>query len=370
MGTLARRSLRVALAAIVVAVTPASSVGGMSPGASASPTAVATAPASATAVATAPASPTSIPMPTILAPVSDPGILPFQPTGAPDATARRHGVVVETWLSASSAAPGDYVQVVVRATNTRNDPAWTVLGECGQPSTEVAADLSSLVRPGIEQGGRAAWFKRRAVRASGVMGASFDRWIPGLPFIGTVRASAASECVGVEHPSWIKLRPRRTLEERFVWYPGWATAGERWQPLPPGTVPVTTTWSYAGHGRGFQRRRDTEPVTPIVSTASLQLTGPDPGLPSFPELVDSALADPRFGEWVRTSKAGDALWVDSWPGPSYPSHQHLESLAGKAQNGIVVLWLQRGAPHGDIKPWFGEALVDPWTGHVVDVVIE
>jgi hypothetical protein len=75
---------------------------------------------------------------------------------------------------------------------------------------------------------------------------------------------------------------------------------------------------------------------------------------------------------VRSSSKGDHRWVhvDGWAGPTYPSHQHLESLVGKAPNGIVVLWLQTGAPDGDITPWFGQALVDPWTGEVVDVVIE
>ena len=204
------------------------------------------------------------------------------------------------------------------------------------------------------------------------MTASFDRWIPGRRSFGGIRTSAAAECAGVEGPAWVKLRPGGTLEERFVWYPGWATAGDRWQPLPPGIVPVTTTWYYAGHGRGFQRRREVGPVTPIAATAKLQLTGTDPGLPSFPELVDSALADPRFGDWVRSSSEWDHRWVnvDDWPGPSYPSHQHLESLAGKAPNGIVVLWLQKATPDGDVRPWFGQALVDPWTGQVADVVIE
>ncbi len=112
-------------------------------------------------------------------------------------------------------------------------------------------------------------------------------------------------------------------------------------------------------------------MRPIVATATLQLTGADSGMPSFPELVDAALADPRFAEWVELRSEGQHAWVSvaGWPGPTYPPHPYLEALDGRAPNGIVVLVLQKAAP-GDADPWLGQALVDPWTGEVVDVVFE
>jgi hypothetical protein len=338
-----------------------------------SPGAVEGSPSSSRAPSASPAalpSTAPFPWPTIPAPVSDPGITPFAPTGTPDATARRHGVVVRMWLSSPSVGQGEYVQAVVRATNTGSGPAWMVPGECRQPSTTVDVDLSSLVRPGILQDGRAASYKRRAVRRSGVERASFERWQPVRSSEQGVRTLASAECTGEEHPSWIRVGPGETLEEPFQWYPRWDHVHGRWQPLPPRTVPVTVTWSYAGRGRRPAQAWERRPAARIVATTTLQLTGSDPGLPSFPELVDRALADPRFGDWVRTSSPADDLWVDGWPGPTYPSHQHLESIAGKAPNGIVVLPLQKGAPEGDTVPWLGEALVDPWTGAVVDVVLE
>jgi hypothetical protein len=317
-------------------------------------------------------SPTPLPWPTIPAPVEDPDLTHFDPNAAPAASARRQGVVVEMWLSAPSVGQGEYVQAIVRATNTRSDPVWMALGECGDPATTVDVDLSSIVRPGLPQTGLAAGYKRRAVRASGVRTASFERWRRSGPQDHGIQVSALAECTGVEDPaaSLREVGSGATIEERFLWYPGWDVLGGRWQPLPPGFVPVTVAWYYAGHGRQATPGGETRPVRAIVATTDLELTGTDATAPSVPELVDSALADPRFGDWVRARPADGRQWVTviGWPGPTYPSHQHLDTLAGRAPNGIVVLGLQQKVSGSDQR--IGAALVDPWTAEVVDVVFE
>ena len=274
------------------------------------------------------------------------------------------------WLSAPSVGQGEYVQALVRTTNTRTDPVWMWPGECGNPGTSIGVDLSSIIRPGLPQEGKAAAYKRRAVRESGVLRADFERWHPRPDSATGTRVSASAECSGVEFPAaWMKLRPGATMEERFVWYPAHSMDGHdfRWQPLPPGTVTVAASWHYVGHGPRPRPGRQRRPVHPIVATAALELTGVDPGTPSMPELVDRALADPEFAAWVDRWEERRDSWVDigGWPGPPYPPQPRMSGLAGKAPNGIMEIGLQQQVPGMDHT--LGVALVDPWTGEVVDV---
>jgi hypothetical protein len=302
--------------------------------------------------------------------VQDPDLVPFVPSGPPAATARRHGVVVRMWLSAPSVGQGEYVQALVRTTNTRTDPVWMWPGDCGDPGTVVRVDLSSVIRPGLPQDGQAAVYKRRAIRESGVRTGYFDRWEPRPGTADGTHVIVLAECTGVDFPAaWMKLRPGATMEERFVWYPARSMDVQdvRWQPLPPGTVPVATSWYYVGHGTRPRPGRERRPVHPIVATAALGLTGVDPGTPSMPELVDRALADPEFAAWVERWDERRDSWVDvgGWPGPTYPPQPRMSGLAGKAPNGIMEIGLQQRVPGVDYT--LGVALVDPWTGEVVDV---
>lgn len=311
-------------------------------------------------------SPATFPWPTIPAPVEDPDaeldLVPFTPSGRPAAIARQHGVVVRMWLSASSVGQGEWIQALVRTTNTRADPVWVWPGECLTSSTSIDVDLSSIIRPGLPQEGKAAAYKQRAIRASGVLRSGFQRWHP-RPSESGVQVSAWAECGGYTFPpGWLKLRPGATTEERFVWYPA-HLMGVRWQPLPPGTVTVQAAWRYVGHGPRSRPGRDDRPVHPIVARAPVQLTGVDPGTPSVPELIDRALADPEFRAWVEAHPDDQRGWsadVVGRPGPNYGS-----GLAGKAPNGVVEVSLQQKVP--GVDHLMGVALVDPWTGEVVDV---
>jgi hypothetical protein len=275
------------------------------------------------------------------------------------------------WLSAPSVGQGEWIQAVVRTTNTRSDPAWMFPGECGDPGTTVSVDLEPVVRQGLPQTGRAGVYKRRAIRESVANSAGFERWRPQPSAPAGMRVSAMAECGGIPFPrAWLKLGSGATMEERFAWYPARAMDSgrvSRWQPLPPGTVTVAAAWYYAGHGRRPRAGREDRPARPIVAEAPLVLTGVDPGTPSLPELIDRALMDPEFRAWVEAQPIDPDDWVDvtGWPGPTYGSQPRMSGLVGKAPNGIMEIGLQQQVP--GVEHTLLVALVDPWTGELVDI---
>lgn len=202
-----------------------------------------------------PATPSPTPFPwATLPPPPDPAASTFEPSGPPDATATRHGVTVSLWLSSRSVTPGERVEAVVRITNERDDAAWTSEQPCGGGAS-VGADLSRLLDPGATATGMATEVKQRIARD--LSGVAFDavssRRLPGAE---GVRVSALADC-GPVGPTFRRLGPGRTLEQRWTWYPTDPFDGtERWfRPLPPGTVP----WPYAGHGARPDERAERRP---------------------------------------------------------------------------------------------------------------
>jgi hypothetical protein len=314
------------------------------------------------------------PWPTIPAAEDEPDLAPFQPQGPPDAIGRRKGVVVRLWLERPSVGQGEWVQAIVETTNTRSDPVWMWPAECGTSSTRIAVDLRPVVDPGEVQMGKAAAYKRRAVNRSGALDAGFWPYAP--PSQGTVEWSFV-ECMPIVPTPWIRLPPGATMTERFAWYPAriMGQDGSRTQPLPPGSVTVTAMWHYAGHGRRPQGPADDfarrSPRPPIRAAASLELTGVDPGTPSVPELVDRALADPEFRAWVEAHPDGEH-WnmtdVDGWSADTPLRVERWQGLHGKVPNGFAEVGLSQrlpGVPHT-----YGVALLDPWTGDLLDVSFE
>lgn len=165
----------------------------------------------------------------------------------------------------------------------------------------------------------------------------------------------------------LKLKAGATLEERFAWYPASSFDGDVWfQPLPPGTMPVTVEWPFVGRGERPQvtPRRGDGAVKPIAVTAGLDLTGNGPGTPSVPELIDVALADPAFRAWVGEDPIRDTrhgVSVIGWPGPTYEHNMVLRDLPDPPTTGILTLELEH-------KPLDrGIISIDPWTGEVLRV---
>ena len=310
------------------------------------------------------ASPAPVPWPTLPPPVQVPLPAPFEPTGPPAATTTRHRIKMEVWLSSEHAAPGEWVQLLVRTTNLGRVPAWSASSECGSSGTSATVDLQPVIPTGQEQTGNAAAFKRMAIADSSALLASFLPWryladSSTAPADGLAVGSWA-ECGTLPGP--LRLRARATLEERFAWYPAGSFDGRVWfQPLPPGTVPVTIAWPFIGRG-GHPPRHPSR--MPVRATASIELTGDGPGTPSLPELVDIALADPTFRAWVDedpTRATWDGVYVDGSPGPTYQNDMLLRDLQDAPPTGILTLELDRTpASRGVIS-------LDPWTGRVLRV---
>jgi hypothetical protein len=336
-------------------------------------------------VSGAPASPapsaTAFPWPTIPSHEDEPlAPSPASPQGQPVASVTRHGIRLETWFSPAVATPGVWTQLIVRATNVGRDVARIDLGVCpGDWGTDVSVELTPITPQGIEQTGNAARFKAEAVKADTweqARAAGFGPlWItlgsrPGL----LVRAYA--ECTSPNGPrQFRRLAPGASRTERFTWGAFRAPiTGGPLEPLRPGTVPVTVQWRYGGRGANpTEAEKDRESRT-ITLVAPLTIEGPGPGTPSFPDLVDIALADPLFRSWVDAAEPA-ARWevsVQGVPaGTPIAEGYHGWHEIDAAPNGAVELMLTpRGRLDRDGKlvppgQGHGAMYLDPWTGTVL-----
>jgi hypothetical protein len=324
-------------------------------------------PPSADTSPAASSTPTVAPFPWPTLPSSREVLVParFEPKGRPDASTTRRGIRVDLWLSSPTAAPGEWVQAVVRTTNLRDTTAWSWSGECRSSGTRVTVDLGAIIAPGEPQTGNAAAFKRQALRwtteTSFAPRRSVDDW-----YASTDSGYAYVECLTPPGP--LRLKAGATRTERFAWYPYYSFDGEDWlQPLPPGTVTVTASWPYLGRGErpSMSARRAYRTVKPVTATTQLEVTGEGPGTPSLPELIDIALAEPEFRAWVEL-KPGRERWcrwcvsVTGWPGPTYVPHLYLSHLGDTRPNGVLTIELDQRKTRGIIS-------LDPWTGEVIDV---
>lgn len=292
---------------------------------------------------------------------------PFEPDGPPDAARTARGVRIELWLSTPEAAPGTWVQALVRATNTRTDDVWYWPGTC-TAGTLVRVDLSPVTPMGIEQSGNAAVLKGIAVSNLGILGQTFDAYdeVVADQSSGAMSRPLA-ECVTPGNVR--RLGPGATRTERFAWYVASDRAG-RVQPLPPGEVTVSVLWSYAGHGRRPRIDWTHQPRHDLIATASLVLTGYGPGTPSLPELIDTALADPRFRAWVDPGPrpTENDVTFSSWPYATIASPARWATMNTVTPNGFVEVSLGRDVAIDGRH--LGVALLDAWTGELLDVVFE
>lgn len=315
--------------------------------------------------------------PTLASPYDTPLPPAYQPNGKPDASNTKHGIRLELWLSTDEAMPGEWVQAVVRTTNLRDKPAWSGPTSCGQSATSIRVDASDPVPPGATQSGNAAEFKRRAAkRAPYLWEGAYKRkhalrWVTGEASGPARRAFV--ECPAPPEPRLLK--PLATTTERFVWYAASSFDEERWfQPLWPGIASMTVSWPYLGHGMRPDVGQDSwARAKRIKARATFELGGDGPGTPSGPELVDRALAHPRFRAWVDEDRTRESWRGTSWAGssgPTYPHNLYAIGLEDAPPNGLVWLELDRTDQSGPRAMWSiqrGVVTMDPWTGEVVRV---
>lgn len=291
----------------------------------------------------------------------------FEPVGPPIASSVGRGIRIDFWLSTVEAGPGAWVQAVVRATNTRADDVWYWPGTC-TAGILVRADLSTVTPMGIEQTGNAAVFKDIAISDRGILEQTFD----GYDEVVADQSSGAmvrplAECVTPGNVR--RLGPGQTRTERFAWYVATLRAG-RVQPLPPGAVTVSVLWPYAGHGRRPRIDWTHQPRHDLIATAPLVLTGDGPGTPSLPEMIDTALADPHFRAWVAPGPrpTDNDVTLGSWPYATIASPPRWATINALAPDGFVEVSLGRDVAIDGHH--LGAALLDAWTGELLDVVFE
>jgi hypothetical protein len=221
----------------------------------------------------------------------------------------------------------------------------------------------------VEQQGNAAELKRKAVRRALYMWAGFDkrkdvlRWVTSSA--AAVPGRALVECTVPSEPR--RLGPRATVTERFAWYPASSFDEDvRFQPLWPGTAPVTASWPFLGRGEMPSGTSQSmwRSIERIEATADIEIGGDGPGTPSLPELVDRALAHPRFRAWVDEDPTRESWNGVSWAGasgPTYPHNMYSIGLEDAPRDGLV--WLELDRHHVGR----GVVTLDPWTGEVLRV---
>ena len=347
--------------ALVLVATIAAGPAALAQSPSASPAPSADTPPTASITPSA----TPFPWPTLPSSREVPVPSRFEPKGRPDASTTRHGIRVDLWLSSPTAAPGEWVQAVVRTTNLRDTTAWSWSGECLTSGTRVAVDLAGIIPPGEPQTGNAAAFKEQALRWTTETGFAPRRSV-GDWYASTDSGYAFVECMVAPGP--LRLKAGATRTERFAWYPYDSFDGDFWlQPLPPGQVTVTASWPYLSHGErpSMSSRRAYRTMKPVTATTELEVTGDGPGTPSLPELIDVALAEPEFRAWVELDP-GRKRWCDwcvsvtGWPGRTYERHLYLSHLGDTRPNGVLTIELDQRKTRGIIS-------LDPWTGEAIDV---
>jgi hypothetical protein len=295
-----------------------------------------------------------------------------QPKGRPDASATRHGVRVELWVSSSTVIPGEWVQAAVRTTNLRQTPAFAISGGCGTSATFVSVDLEPEVPPGQAQTGNAAAFKEKVLRDGLSTHAGFGtrkdtlRWVTSTASMSPRHAIV--ECPFGPGPR--RLGPGASVTERFAWYPAGSFEDDPWfHPMWPGPGTVTASWPFLSRGAppAVSARRMGRMVEPIRATAAIEVASEGPNARGLPELVDLALVDPRFRAWVeadpsRRSWRGASAFAES--GPTYEPNLYLWNLPDPPSTGVVFVGLERAI---DGQSHRGIVTLDPWKGEVLQV---
>lgn len=270
-------------------------------------------------------------------------------SGPPTSWTEHDGVRLEAWIASTVLAPGDWIQVKVRATNSSDRTRFYAPIPCSWSPITVSADLSGLFDPGIDWPGLAGRFKRELLARRAMPSWRLPDGEEGI------RSVALADCAPEGGPRLGRLKPGASVERTWSYRPTYLFR----RPLPPGPIALRIGFADWGAGARPDRKR-----APIETEAALLLTGTDPGYPSPAELIDAALSDPRLFAFV-TDRPAQRSWVNtSWVGwGAIPSAQaRFEDLWGKVEDGFVELGLFRDIG-SDTR--YGAVSIDPWTGQVL-----
>jgi hypothetical protein len=196
-------------------------------------------------------------------------------------------------------------------------------------------------RPGVEQVGIGGAFKERALQTFGR-----ERLRPPIvDFVpGSLLSTGGFGCADVGMSDTIK--PGKSIRSELVW-DGYAWL--HWGPPPSG--PVTLTGTFAYYWRGSH-----EPESILDQTIELSLDawitgGVDDAWLSPPEIVDAALADTAFLDYLKPRDLGNGREEILWYRPDL-----------RAWEVGLLFW------NVEPEPTMHLVLVDPHSGAVLDTV--
>ncbi len=250
-----------ALAGIIVGVTP---VGAQSP----EPTAPVASPEAAT-----------------------PSPAPELGVGSPTMSTERDGVRLEVWLDDTSLPVGERLHALVRVSNTGTTEVLWQTNICGTGPAETTIAPSRPPDTGVEWTGRAATFKRLLLD---------DELAPRVLWDAT---TIDLENVGCDLWSAIEPFEPGSIAEMTV---AWDAVDQPGRPIVPGPATVTSTFE-----TWTPRERPAQPGDPdqeLVASTTIEIVGETGTAVPIGRYADIALSDDTFRTWVETRTARPRSW--------------------------------------------------------------
>jgi hypothetical protein len=236
------------------------------------------------------------PLPTSLpTPVATPG--PNEPAAdslPTSATVERDGVRVTVWIGRNPLRAGErtVLQTVIKNTG-RDTLRWYVDG-CGTDVFAEAELPGATWRPSTITTtpllrAYSAWLQTEARLDLPIWLRFEPGWLSGMRDYG---------CADLAMPR--SLKPGASTKQDLIWD---GLVRDRLGPPPSGPTTITATFAY--WYRGAQEQGDEKHKPIVVKLDSWVVGGPSAAFLSPAEAIDSALADPTFGDWIITQPFND-----------------------------------------------------------------
>jgi hypothetical protein len=310
---------------------------------------ISVAPSIATPPATAtPAPPATGPM----VPTAGPTIPPELPLTVVE---ERDGIRVTVTLERNPLPAGEPTWADLGATNVGTDAVSWLHDACATPAG-LGGEMVAKWRPGAAQQGNAKVFKDLALRQRALENGLIQISFTPEPFIG--RGSYACADIGITE----SIAPGERRQVRAQWN-GMAHAS-----LGPPPTGLVTLRAWAGY---YWRTIDGDPPEGGVSPIEFEMPawisgGKDGALLDPPEVVDAALVDAAFVDWLGRRTIGNGneplLWfdpeLDQW-------HVELITYCDGCEGGGTIRGVLVDPASGEIvgdvdHPWDGSFLHHGW----------